>query len=99
MSRITISRARRGTMKTSEVKWVSVDLVPALHDDVKAMAQAQTKTLKGYVIDALMERLLKDQEEEEKEDRLWGEIAEKAVKEGFLSDKETADLMQRINNA
>jgi len=83
-------------MKTSEVKWVSVDLVPALHDDVKAMAQAQNKTLKGYVIDALMERLLKDQEEE---DRLWGEIAEKAVKEGFLSDKETADLMQRIKNA
>ena len=83
-------------MKTREAKRLSVDLLPDFHEEVKSMAQAQAKTMKSYVIDALRDRYNKDREEE---DRLWGEIAEKAVEEGFLSDKETEDLMQRIKNA
>ena len=83
-------------MKTKGAKRLSVDLVPDFHAEVKGMARAQAKTLKSYVIDALTERFQKDRKEE---DRLWAEIAERAVEEGFLNDKETEDLIQRIKNA
>ena len=54
------------------------------------------KNIKEYVIEALEQKLLLD---EQLEDKRLAKLADKAIKEGFISDKESANLLERMKNA
>ena len=84
-------------MGTKTSTRVSIDLIPDVHEELKFLTQASGTTIKKYVTDTLMARI--QEEIEEEEDRLWGEMSEVARKEGFLSVEDSEKLLQRIKNA
>ena len=67
-----------GEMNTKTSRKLSIiDLIPDLHKDLIAMAQASGKTIKKYVTDSLEERIQRDLA---KEDRLWGDLLKRLGK-------------------
>ena len=83
-------------MSTKTPTRLTINVSPDFRDELKIQAIAHGKTLKDYVIDALMDRLQKDSAEE---DRAWGEMSEAAKKEGLLSEQDSESLLMRIKNA
>ena len=83
-------------MKTKTSTRVSVDLIPEIYSELKAMAQDSGKSIQKYVSDALESHIQKDLEEE---DKMWSKLAEEARKEGFISVEESKKLLERIKNA
>ena len=82
--------------KTATAARLTINVSPIFRDELKIQAIACGKTLKDYVIDALMERLQKDSVEEEK---LWGEMSDHARKEDMVSAEESEALLRRLQNA
>ncbi len=75
---------------------LTINVSPDFRDELKIQAIAHGKTLKDYVIDALMERMQRDFVEE---DKVWGEMSEEAKKEGLLSTQDSESLLTRMKNA
>ncbi|MCY4101137.1 MAG: hypothetical protein OXF46_09485 [Rhodobacteraceae bacterium] len=75
---------------------MSVDLIPDFHEELKTMAHDSGQSIKKYVRDTMKERIQKDKAEE---DRLWGELAEEARKEGFIGKEKSENLLHRMKNA
>ncbi len=75
---------------------LTINVSPDFRDELKIQAIAHGKTLKDYVIDALMERIQRDFVEE---DKVWGEMSEEAKKEGLLSTQDSEKLLTRMKNA
>ena len=75
---------------------LTINVSPDFRDELKIQAIAHGKTLKDYVIDALMERIQRDFVEE---DKVWGEMSEEAKKEGLLSTQDSESLLTRMKNA
>ena len=75
---------------------LTINVSPDFRDELKIQAIAHRKTLKDYVIDALMERLQRDFVEE---DKVWGKMSEEAKKEGLLSTQDSESLLTRMKNA
>ena len=75
---------------------LTINVSPNFRDELKIQAIAHGKTLKDYVIDALMERIQRDFLEE---DKVWGEMSEEAKKEGLLSTQDSENLLTRMKNA
>ncbi len=75
---------------------LTINVSPDFRDELKIQAIAHGKTLKDYVIDALMERIQRDFVEE---DKVWGEMSEEAKKEGLLSAQDSEKLLTRMKNA
>ncbi len=75
---------------------LTINVSPDFRDELKIQAIAHGKTLKDYVIDALMERIQRDFVEE---DKAWGEMSEEAKKEGLLSTQDSESLLTRMKNA
>ena len=83
-------------MSTKTPTRLTINVSSDFRDELKIQAIAHGKTLKDYVIDALMERLQQDSAEE---DRVWGEMSEAAKKEGLLSSQDSESLLTRMKNA
>ena len=83
-------------MSTKTPTRLTINVSSDFRDELKIQAIAHGKTLKDYVIDALMERLQQDSVEE---DRVWGEMSEAAKKEGLLSSQDSESLLTRMKNA
>ena len=83
-------------MKTKTSTRLSVDLIPEIYSELKAMAQDSGMTIQKYVSDTLEAHIQKDMEEE---DEMWGKLAEEASKEGFMSIEASEELLQRMKNA
>ena len=75
---------------------LTINVSPDFRDELKIQAIAHGKTLKDYVIDALMDRL---QQDSAQEDRTWGEMSEEAKKEGLISPQDSESLLARMKNA
>ena len=83
-------------MTTKTPTRLTINVSPDFRDELKIQAIAHGKTLKDYVIDALMERIKDDSIEE---DKVWGKMSEEAKKEGFLGTKDSENLLTRMKNA
>ena len=83
-------------MSTKTPTRLTINVSLDFRDELKIQAIAHGKTLKDYVIDALMDRRRKDSAEE---DRAWGEMSEAAKKEGLLSEQDSESLLMRMKNA
>jgi len=75
---------------------LTINVSPDFRDELKIQAIAHGKTMKDYVVDALMERIQKDAIEQ---DKAWGEMSEAARKEGFIGSKKSEALLDRMKNA
>ena len=83
-------------MGTTTSTRVLIDLTPDVHEELMFFSEARGVSLKTYVTEALMSRIEKDLEEE---DRLWTKMSKEAMKEGFLSVEDSEKLLQRMKNA
>lgn len=83
-------------MTTKTPTKLNLDIPPDFRDELNFQAKAHGKTMKDYVIDALMDRLQKDSIEE---GRTWGKMSEAAKKEGVQSNLESENLLMRMKNA
>ena len=83
-------------MTTKTPTRLTINVSPDFRDELKIQAIAHGKTLKDYVIDALMERIQHDSVEE---DKVWGEMSEEAKKEGILDSEASESLLTRMKNA
>lgn len=83
-------------MPTKTITRLTIDVSPDFRDELKIQAIAQGKTLKKYVLDALMERIQKDSVEE---DRIWAKMSATAKNEGSLSAEASDSLLSRMKNA
>jgi uncharacterized protein (DUF1778 family) len=83
-------------MSSKTASRLTIDVSPDFRDELKIQAIAYGKTLKDYVIEALMDRIQRDSVEE---DKVWGEMSEAAKKEGILSYEDSASLLNRMKNA
>jgi uncharacterized protein (DUF1778 family) len=75
---------------------LTIDVSSDFRDELKIQAIAHGKTLKDYVVEALMDRIQRDSVEE---DKIWGEMSEASKKEGKLSHEESQSLLNRMKNA
>ena len=75
---------------------LTIDVSPDFRDELKIQAIAHGKTLKDYVVEALMDRIQRDSVEE---DKIWGEMSETAKQEEILSHEDSASLLTRMKNA
>lgn len=82
-------------MGTKTVR-VSIDLLADFHEELQVLAEASGKTMKNYVVEALESHMQKDNE---LEDRILGELAEEASREGFIGVEESKKLVELIRNA
>ena len=83
-------------MATTTQTRLTINISPDFHDELKMQAISHGKTLKDYVIEALMYRI---QHDTTQEDKIWGQMSEEAKKEGFLSVEESETLLMQMENA
>jgi len=83
-------------MTTESPTRPTIEVSPDSRDQLKIQAIAHGKTLKDDVIDAPMERIGRDSVAE---DKVWGELSEKAKQAGLLSVEESEGLLTRMKNA
>lgn len=83
-------------MSSKTVSRLTIDVSPDFRDELKIQAIAHGKTLKDYVVGALVDRIRQDSVEE---DKIWGEMSEAAKQEDILSHEDSASLLNRMKNA
>ena len=83
-------------MSSKTATRLTVDVSPDFRDELKIQAIAHGKTLKDYVVEALLDRTQRDALQE---DKIWGEMSETAKQEGMLSHEESVTLLHRMKNA
>ena len=83
-------------MSSKTTSRLTIDVSPDFRDELKIQAIAHGKTLKDYVVEALMDRIQWDSVEENK---IWGEMSEAAKQEEILSHEDSAGLLNRMKNA
>ena len=83
-------------MPTRPATRLTIDVSSDFRDELKIQAIAHGKTMKDYVVDALVERIRRDTIDE---DKAWGEMSEAAKKEGFEGTDESQSLLERMKNA
>ena len=83
-------------MSSKTVSRLTIDVSPNFRDELKIQAIAHGKTLKDYVVEALMDRIQRDSVEE---DKIWGGMSEFAKQEEILSHDDSASLLNRMKNA
>jgi plasmid stability protein len=83
-------------MTAKTPKRLTINVSPDFRDALKIQAIAHGKTLKDYVTEALMDRLLQDSAEE---DKVWSEMSDAAKKEDILSAEDSESLLVRMKNA
>jgi len=83
-------------MSTKTASRLTIDVSPDFRDELKIQAIAHGKTLKDYVVEALMDRIQRDSVEE---DKIWGEMSESAKQEEILSHEGSESLLNRMKNA
>ena len=74
---------------------MTIDIPSDLKNQVKANAAIVGKNMKDYVLEALEEKM---QREEKLEDQYLGERALKAEKEGYIGVEESEKLLQEITH-
>jgi predicted DNA-binding protein len=74
---------------------MTIDIPSDFKNQVKANAAIVGKKMKDYVLEALEEKI---QREEKLEDQYLGELALKAEKEGYIGVEESEKLLQEITN-
>ncbi len=75
---------------------LTIDVSPGFRDALKVEAIAHGKTLKDYVIETLTNHIQSHTSEEEKN---WGEMSEKAKKEGILNHEDSQSMLHRMKYA
>ncbi len=83
-------------MPTKAATRLTIDVSSDFRDELKIQAIAHGKTMKDYVVDALVERIRRDTIDE---DNVWGEMSEAAKKEGFVGTEASETLLERMKNA
>lgn len=83
-------------MSSKTATRLTVDVSPDFRDELKIQAIAHGKTLKDYVVEALLDRTQRDALQE---DKIWGEMSETAKQEGMLSHEDSVTLLHRMKNA
>ena len=83
-------------MSTKTTSRLTIDVSPDFRDALKIQAIAHGKTLKDYVVEALMDRIQRDSFEE---DKIWGEMSASAKQEAMLSHEDSESLLNRMKNA
>ena len=75
---------------------MTVDLPEDFKNQIKSHAALLGIKLKDYVIQALETKMILD---EKLEDEYLGKLADKAKKEGFIGDTNSAALLNKMKNA
>ncbi len=83
-------------MTTKTQDGLTINVSPDLCDVLKFQADAHGKTLTDFVLDTLMEGILKDSVVE---DKIWAEMSASAKKESSLSTEASERLLNRMKNA
>ncbi len=83
-------------MNTKTPVRLSMNVSSEFRDELKNQANAHGKTLTDYVLDALKDQIQRDSINE---DRIWGEMSEKAKQEPILSFESSTNLLHRMKNA
>ena len=74
---------------------MTIDIPSDFKNKVKANAAIVGKKMKDYVLEALEEKM---EREEKLEDQYLGNLALKAEKEGYIGTKESAALLEEIDS-
>lgn len=80
----------------SNIARMTIDVPQGFKNEIKSHAALLGKNLKEYVVEALEAKLQLD---EELEDKHLGKLADKAKKGGFMNEKESQNLLDKMNNA
>lgn len=83
-------------MATKTATRLTIDVSLDFRDELKIQVIAHGKTLKDYVVKALIERMQRDSLEK---DKVWGELSEEAKKDGLMSTEESESLLKRMKHA
>lgn len=78
---------------TTKATRLTIDVSPDFRSDLKMQAIEQGKTIKQYVIEAVMQKM---QREIEQEDEILGQRAIEAEKEGFIGRKASAEFLKSM---
>ena len=79
---------------------MTIDVPKEFKNEIKSHAALLGKNLKDYVVEAIQVQLARDEikTKEKLEDEILGKIADKAKKEGFISDEESKKLLEKLRN-
>ena len=83
-------------MSSKTASRLTIDVSPDFRDELKIQAIAHGKTLKDYVVEALMDRIQRASVEE---DKIWVEMSEAAKQEEILNHEDSASLLNSMKNA
>ena len=71
---------------------MTIDIPVEVKNQIKASAAIMGEKMKDYVIAAVQEKMQRDRTE----DKYLGKLATKADKEGYISSKESEDLLKKM---
>lgn len=78
---------------TTKATRLTIDVSPDFRNELKMQAIEQGKTIKQYVMEAVMQKMQREIEQEE--EILWQRVQE-AKKEGFIGRKASAELLKNM---
>ena len=78
---------------TTKATRLTIDVSPDFRSELKIQAIEHGKTIKQYVIEAVTQKMQREIEQEE--EILWQRVQE-AKKEGFIGDKASEELIERL---
>ncbi len=83
-------------MSTKTQTSLAINVRPDFLDRLQERAEERGLTVRDYVLEALLDHM---QRETEEEDRRWGELADEAIQEGFLSVEESERYFASLKDA
>ena len=78
---------------TTKPTRLTIDVSPDFRSELKMQAVEQGKTIKQYVMEAVMQKM---QREIEQEDEILGQRAQEAEKEGFIGREASAAFLKSM---
>ena len=83
-------------MSTKTQTSLAINVLPDFLARLQEHAEERDLTVRDYVLEALLHHM---QRETEEEDRRWGELADEAIQEGFLSVEESERFFASLKDA